>query len=104
MLWARLSVFAGGFELDAVEAVCTGEYLPADDVVDVLAGLVDKSIIDRDDTPDGWAARYRMLATLQDYGSSGCRRRKVDAAAGPSPGLFGSDRRASAEWISDRQV
>jgi predicted ATPase len=70
ILWARLSVFAGGFELDAVEGVCVDEYLPEAEVVELVAGLVDKSILVRDDGRDGRveAARYRMLETIRDYG------------------------------------
>jgi predicted ATPase/DNA-binding NarL/FixJ family response regulator len=70
ILWARASVFTGGFELDAVEGVCADEHLPEGDLLDLVAGLVDKSILTRDDVPDGHAeaARYRMLETIRDYG------------------------------------
>ena len=68
LLWARSAVFVGGFELDAVEGVCADEHLPAGDLVDVLTGLIEKSIVDRVvGGPDG-QARYRMLETLRDYG------------------------------------
>jgi non-specific serine/threonine protein kinase len=67
LLWARASVFVGGFELEAVEGVCTDERLPAAELLDVVAGLIDKSILVRDDA-GGAAARYRMLETLRDYG------------------------------------
>jgi predicted ATPase len=40
MLWARLSVFVGGFELDAVEGICPDEHLPESDLLDLVAGLV----------------------------------------------------------------
>ena len=53
MLWARLSVFAGGFELDAVEGICADEDLPEADLLELVAGLVDKSILVRDDVRDG---------------------------------------------------
>ncbi|WP_125806836.1 LuxR C-terminal-related transcriptional regulator [Actinoplanes sp. ATCC 53533] len=70
LLWARLSVFVGTFELDAVEGVCTGERLPAADLMEVLTGLIDKSIVDRVDSRDGGdtQARYRMLEVIRDYG------------------------------------
>src|SRR5918999_3081411 len=47
LLWARLSVFAGGFELDAAEDVCSdgSVALPAADVLDLIASLIDKSIL-----------------------------------------------------------
>ena len=75
ILWARLSVFAGGFELDAVEGVCADEHLPEADLLDLVAGLVDKSILVRDDVQDGHgeAARYRMLETIRDYGQDKLR-------------------------------
>jgi predicted ATPase/DNA-binding CsgD family transcriptional regulator len=104
VLWSRLSVFVGAFELDAVEGVCADECLPQADLLDLVAGLVDKSILVRDDQ-DGGAARYRMLETLRDYG-----RDKLDRA-----GEHAEARRrhrdwyqwlaaaAQAEWISDRQ-
>jgi non-specific serine/threonine protein kinase len=67
LLWARASVFVGGFELDAVEGVCADAKLPVEELLDVVAGLVDKSILVRDDKGGG-TARYRMVETLRDYG------------------------------------
>jgi predicted ATPase/DNA-binding CsgD family transcriptional regulator len=67
LLWARASVFVGGFELDAVEGVCADGKLAVEELLDVVAGLVDKSILIRDDA-GGETARYRMLETLRDYG------------------------------------
>ncbi len=64
MLFARLGVFAGGFTLAAAETVCAGEGLEADDVLDVLSHLVDKSLIAV--TQDG-ATRYRLLETIRQY-------------------------------------
>jgi predicted ATPase/DNA-binding CsgD family transcriptional regulator len=66
LLWARLSVFAGGFELDAVEGICVDEAVPAEDVLEALVGLVDKSILVSEDV--GGVNRYRMLETIRDYG------------------------------------
>jgi non-specific serine/threonine protein kinase len=68
-LWARLSVFAGGAQLDAIEAVCAEEGPSAGaDILDLVGSLVDKSIVIRDE-PDT-EVRYRMLETLRDYGRS----------------------------------
>ncbi|WP_040836798.1 protein kinase domain-containing protein [Nocardia brevicatena] len=64
-LWAQLSVFAGSCELDAVEGVCDIDPAP-DSLLDVLASLVDKSILIRDETDT--VVRFRMLDTLRDYG------------------------------------
>ena len=66
LLWGRLSVFHGAFELNAVEAVCADESLPAEDLLEPLAGLVDKSVLISERS--GGRLRYRMLDTLRDYG------------------------------------
>ncbi|MFB9881603.1 BTAD domain-containing putative transcriptional regulator [Planobispora siamensis] len=61
----RLSVFTGGVTLEAAERVCSGTDLERADVFDVLARLVDKSllaVVDHDT-----AARYRMLETIRAY-------------------------------------
>lgn len=67
LLWARLSVFTGSFDLDAAEQVCGFGELPPEDVFDVLDRLAAKSIlvIDR----DGELVRYRMLMTVREYGA-----------------------------------
>jgi predicted ATPase/DNA-binding NarL/FixJ family response regulator len=69
LLWARLSVFVGGFDLEAVEGVCSDDKLPAPDLIDVLTDLVDKSIVHRveSNTPGG-QGRYRLLESLRDFG------------------------------------
>lgn len=66
-LFERLSVFAGGFTLQAAEAVCdTGELAPAS-VLETLGALVDKSMV-LSDAGHG-ASRFRMLETLRQYGA-----------------------------------
>ncbi|UQX02167.1 transcriptional regulator [Streptomyces sp. RerS4] len=58
----RLSVFAGGCDLPAAEAVCAD---PSYEVADVLGSLVDKSLVVAEPGPDGM--RYRMLETIHEY-------------------------------------
>jgi predicted ATPase/DNA-binding CsgD family transcriptional regulator len=65
-LFNRLSVFAGGWTLEAAEAVCAGEGIEPDDVLDLLLRLVRKSLVLADESGDG-AARYRLLETLRQY-------------------------------------
>jgi non-specific serine/threonine protein kinase len=65
-LWARLSVFAGSFDLAAATGVCAGGDLPDVDILDLIAGLIDKSVLVRDD--DAGEARYRLLDTVRRYG------------------------------------
>ena len=67
LLWARLSVFAGHFDLEAAEYVCSGPDLPAEEILDVLTELVAQSVVSREDAPSG--VRYRMLGTLRAYGA-----------------------------------
>jgi tetratricopeptide (TPR) repeat protein len=63
-LFARLSVFAGGFTLEGAEAVGAGEGVAADEVLDLLLGLVDKSLV----VAEEGSTRYRLLETLRQYG------------------------------------
>ncbi|MDY0815910.1 regulator [Kitasatospora purpeofusca] len=66
LLWARLSVFAGGFDLDAAEYVCGGEGVDPDELLDLLTELVAKSVVLREDSPFG--VRFRLLDTVREYG------------------------------------
>ena len=75
-LFARLSVFAGGWTLDAAKAVGAGEEIAAADVLGLLTGLVDQSLVLVDGPPDG-TARYRLLETLRQY----AQRRLVETGA-----------------------
>ena len=65
-LWARLSVFAGSFDLPAVQHLCAGQ-LSATECLDVLSALVDKSIVVRTEQAAP-TMRFRLLDTLRDYG------------------------------------
>ncbi|WP_405708401.1 MULTISPECIES: ATP-binding protein [unclassified Streptomyces] len=77
LLWARLSVFAGPFELSAAERVGGGDGLPSDAVLEALFGLVDKSVVQRVGE-DG--VRYRLLDTIREYGAE-CLDEESNAAA-----------------------
>jgi predicted ATPase/DNA-binding winged helix-turn-helix (wHTH) protein len=65
VLCDRLGVFAGGFEIAAAEAICGHEPLASADIVDLLASLVDKSLLMAEQRDD--STRYRMLETIRDY-------------------------------------
>ncbi len=65
-LFRRLAVFAAPFTLEAAVAVCADETLPALDIVDVLAHLVDRSLLVAEVGTDA-VMRYRQLQTLKDY-------------------------------------
>jgi predicted ATPase/DNA-binding CsgD family transcriptional regulator len=66
VLFRRLSVFAGGFTLEAAEGVCAGEGLEKGEVLDLLTCLVDKSLVL---VMEGEGeAHYRLLETVRQYG------------------------------------
>jgi predicted ATPase len=62
----RLSVFAGRFPLEAAQAVCNDDQLPASDVADAVLALADKSMLVVEMTAE--RTRYRLLETLREYG------------------------------------
>jgi len=64
-LFMRLSVFAGGFRLEAAEAACAGGVVERSSVLDLLTHLIDRSLVALDEASA--AARYRLLDTLQQY-------------------------------------
>jgi predicted ATPase/class 3 adenylate cyclase len=66
LVFARLSVFAGAFSLEAAEAVVSDDRVDTLDVLDALSGLVAKSMVALDDT--GAVDRYRLTETMRDYG------------------------------------
>jgi predicted ATPase/DNA-binding CsgD family transcriptional regulator len=83
-LWARLSVFAGPFDMTAAEQVCADADLPRGAVVEALIGLVDKSVVLRD---HAGGPRYRLLGALREFGAAklaeagqeaACRGRLID--------------------------
>ncbi len=113
LLLGRLSVFAGGWTLEAAEEVCAGEGIERDDIVDLLSGLVDKSLVIVEEDPAG-DRRYRFLETIRQYGrdrlfrsgetSSVCARHfavVLALAQRAEPELTRSDQVA---WLSRLQV
>jgi predicted ATPase len=65
-LFERLAVFDGGWTLEAAETVCVGVGVAADDVLDLLARLVRKSLVVATEAADG-SERYRLPETVRDY-------------------------------------
>ncbi|MEU7581514.1 hypothetical protein AB0B50_28365 [Streptomyces sp. NPDC041068] len=103
LLWARLSVFAGGWDLEAAEFVCHGGPLETERVLELLSWLTEKSIVIQE--PDGAGMRFRMLDTLRAFGaqwldglgeSGAVRRRHRDYYRWLA-------RRGEAEWLGSAQ-
>jgi predicted ATPase/DNA-binding CsgD family transcriptional regulator len=69
-LWAQASVFPGGFDLDAAEHVCSPTADGGGSALDVVTGLVDKSVLSRQNGTFGRHAWYRMLETVREYGAA----------------------------------
>ncbi len=65
MMLSRLSVFAGGWTLEAAEAVCVGDVIEDWEVLDLLTSLADKSLVVTEEQ-DGHT-RYRLLETIRQY-------------------------------------
>jgi len=104
-LLQELSVFAGGWTLDAAEAVCEEE---TPDVFPLLCNLVDKSLVQVEQR-DG-TSRYRLLETLRDYAAEKLRQAGAEAsvrtrhlhwcedlARAGDPGLSGPEHR---HWLA----
>ena len=111
LLWSRLSVFRGGAELDAIEAVCVGDGLHSTTIWRAVCELVDKSVLVFSGN------RYRMLGVIQAFGRTRLRESgeepKFQArhrdffaalAADMGAGWFGSDQPALLERLSREQA
>lgn len=79
VLLGRLSVFVGGFCLQAAEEVCGGGEIEAGEVFDLLAGLVSKSLVVSDTANS--RGRYGLLETIRAYAADRLE------AAGEAPAL-----------------
>ncbi|MFI6875622.1 ATP-binding protein [Streptomyces sp. NPDC050400] len=105
LLWARLSVFAGGLDAETAGAVCGDEILPREAIADLLTALADKSLLTS--APGGGpGARYRMLDTIREFGAhwlhdlgeeAQMRRRHRDH-------YLGLAQRADAAWMGPDQL
>jgi predicted ATPase/DNA-binding CsgD family transcriptional regulator len=67
VLLRRLSVFSG-WTLEMAEQVCADEQVPAENVLDLLAALIDKSLVTTD-SKQASDTRYRLLDTIREYAS-----------------------------------
>jgi len=103
LLWARLTVFAGSFDVEAVEQVCAGEPVDRPDILATLIGLVDKSVVLR---AEGQGVRYLLLETIGEFGAEKLAASGDDALAG-APVLTSRELEIAglvAEGLSNRQI
>jgi predicted ATPase/DNA-binding CsgD family transcriptional regulator len=84
----RASVFAGGWTLEAAEIICSGGSVPQTEVMDVLAHLVDKSLVGARADASG-AMRYILLETIRQYAHQQL------VASGEAPSI----ERRHAQWF-----
>lgn len=73
-LWERMSVLRGATSIEVVQDVCGDESLTADDIVDALVELTEKSVLEFD------GSRYRMLETIRCFGADGLAASGQEAA------------------------
>jgi predicted ATPase/class 3 adenylate cyclase/DNA-binding CsgD family transcriptional regulator len=66
-LFQRLSVFVGGCTLEAIEALCTSPGGETESVLDTVASLADKSLLQRMEQQAGQEPRFAMLETIREY-------------------------------------
>ncbi|MEW2516613.1 ATP-binding protein [Actinacidiphila alni] len=112
LLWARLSVLRGAFDLAAAEAVAAGGPLPAADVAPTLDRLVAQSVVrvtapaTGHGTAEATGARYRMLDTIREYGDE--RLHELDEHAAVSrrhaEHFTGLARWADSHWSGHEQL
>jgi predicted ATPase len=104
LAWARLSVFAGGFEQEAAQWVCADRPLSAGQLPGLLSALVDASVLQRSDTPRG--DRYSMLDTIREYGQAWARDLGEDQALRDRHRSYFRSlaRRAAENWMAAGQL
>jgi predicted ATPase len=79
----RLSVFAGGCTLEAIEAICTTLGDKAEPVLDAVASLIDKSLLQQREQ-EGEEPRLLMLETIREYGLEALAASSIAVVAGAS--------------------
>ncbi len=103
LLWARLSVFAGDFDLAAAEAAGSGAELGQAEVLETLVGLVDKSVVLRV-ADAGGTARYRLPAIVREQGAEHAPATGAQAPAGHIPAPHIPDGHVPGQHIPDGHV
>ncbi|MGI8984690.1 MAG: tetratricopeptide repeat protein [Acidimicrobiales bacterium] len=108
VLLRRLSVFCGGFSLHAAEEVCVGGEVDRHQMLDLLSGLVAKSLVVAD--TGGTTARYRLLETVRHYAAEGLAATEATevgrrhAAWCVEMVEFGAEEEDATDWLAENQV
>jgi non-specific serine/threonine protein kinase len=113
-LFGRLAIFAGGFTLRTTEAICPGGDIGAEDLLDLVTSLVEKSLVVAEEA-DG-EARFRLLETMREFGRErlvdngelpGLLRRHaayfLEAAVATEAKLTGAGQAGALRWLHDEQ-
>src|SRR5919197_528943 len=114
-LFGPLAIFAGGFTLQTAEAVCAGGEIAREAVLDLLTGLVEKSLVVPEET--GGEARFRLLETMPEFGRErlawsgelvGLLRRHatyfLEAAVASEDRLTGPEQAVALRWLHREQA
>jgi predicted ATPase/DNA-binding CsgD family transcriptional regulator/Tfp pilus assembly protein PilF len=67
ILFCRLCIFVDGCTLEAAETICTGDSVEKGEVLELLAHLIDHSLVNMEEAPSG-ATRYRLLEVIWQFG------------------------------------
>ncbi|WP_192909673.1 ATP-binding protein [Gandjariella thermophila] len=103
-MWERMSVFSGAFDLAAAEDVCAGGDIHAEAVLDLVNGLIDKSVLLREE--HGGQARYRLLDTVRQFGLERLREtgEEAELRRRHRNWYLNLARQGDAEWFGPHQV
>ncbi|MGX7681312.1 ATP-binding protein [Jatrophihabitans sp. DSM 45814] len=103
-LWRLVSVFRGGFQLDAIREVCDVPAFDGHDLMELTIGLVEKSVLLREE--HGGSARYRMPTLIRDYGLERLRMSNEEHSARRShrDWFEGMAARVYADWAGPDQL
>jgi predicted ATPase/DNA-binding SARP family transcriptional activator len=103
ILLERLSVFAGGFTLDAAEQVCPGDPLGEADVLHLLSSLTTRSLVTMQE--EEGRARYRLLETIREYAAAKRAERGGDSDVAERHATYfvAAAREAAAELLLGRE-
>jgi non-specific serine/threonine protein kinase len=103
-MWAMASVFAGGFDIDGAEVVCSGQGVDRPEVLNLLSQLVRNSLLIAE--ARGGRTRYRMLETIREYGAQLVNDETTKAALQQAHADYYYDLVESAthEWFGPQEI